>query len=86
MIRDLCGPYGMDTSLNELQVVAVDRVVGSSSELKLINFFLANFAWLRLLLLRRNTNIVTDPVQELRITKELMRYPRASSTAEIVWI
>ncbi|KAL1825925.1 hypothetical protein ACET3Z_012703 [Daucus carota] len=56
--------------------------VNLSSELQFIKLLLASSPSLKLMIIY---NMINDREEASRVSQELMRFPRASTTAEIIW-
>lgn len=70
----------VDMIFNQLEFVEIHGVVGLA-ELQFIKFLLASspsLEWIKLF------DTVSDPEQAFTISRKLMRFPRASTTAEII--
>lgn len=74
-------PNFNDMILGQLETVEIWGLVGSKAELHFIKLLLATSPSLRWMKLEYDT----DPEEESRISRELLRFPRASSAAQIIW-
>ncbi|KAK1394851.1 hypothetical protein POM88_013907 [Heracleum sosnowskyi] len=82
VVQYLQSPNLIDMILNQLETVKIYGLV-ESAELYFIKLLLASSPSLRLMNL---SNITTDdPAEQLRMSRELLRFPRASTAAEIIW-
>lgn len=75
-------PNFNDMILGQLETVKIWSLCGSEVELHLIKLLLATSPSLRWMKLEFYIN---DPKEESKISRELMRFPRASSAAQIIW-
>ncbi|WOH05018.1 hypothetical protein DCAR_0624430 [Daucus carota subsp. sativus] len=73
--------YLVGMTFNRLETVEI-YVVENSAELEFIKLLLASSPSLRSM---RILNMISDRKEALRISQELMRFPRASTNAEIIW-
>lgn len=72
-----------DVALNQLRKVDMENVSGTKPELEFIKLLLAKSPMLDTMLIKLNSQNVTD---ELRIVKELTRFRRASPQAEMNFV
>lgn len=82
VLQYLQSPNLIDMMFNQLETVEIRGMVGSA-ELEFIKLLLASspsLKWMKLL----NPNI-DDLEEAFRISRELMRFPRASTAAQIIW-
>uniref|UniRef100_A0A5B7BWP8 F-box domain-containing protein n=1 Tax=Davidia involucrata TaxID=16924 RepID=A0A5B7BWP8_DAVIN len=73
-----------DCTLDQLRKVTMQRVRGSKPELEFMEYFLACSPILDLMLIERHKDI--DANAELRMSRELMRFSRASPKAQIIYL
>ncbi|KAK1385290.1 hypothetical protein POM88_023025 [Heracleum sosnowskyi] len=82
VVQYLQSPNLIDMILTKLETVIIRGLV-ESAELQFIKLLLASSPSLKFMIL---SNITTDdPKEQLRISRELMRFRRASTAAEIRW-
>ncbi|KAK1394854.1 hypothetical protein POM88_013910 [Heracleum sosnowskyi] len=72
-----------DMILEKLENVEIRGVVGSRAEFQFIKLLLASTPWLRRIKLEKKNTV--DPKEELRISRELLQIPRASTSSQIIW-
>ncbi|KAK4353683.1 hypothetical protein RND71_025877 [Anisodus tanguticus] len=77
------GPDSGTQRLNSFQTLQMNRFYGSRAELLFIRFILASAPLLQKAILLVDTSI--NESQSLKISKELMRFPRASPKSEIIF-
>lgn len=70
--------------LNQLQTVDVLGMVGSEVEFQFIRFLLASTPSLRWIKLKNN-NTVVGTYEQLKISRELLLMPKASTSSQIIW-
>ncbi|XP_074330249.1 F-box/FBD/LRR-repeat protein At1g13570-like isoform X2 [Apium graveolens] len=75
--------FSADMILEKLEIVEIRGVVGSRAELQLIKLLLACTPRLRRIELEKD--ITVDAKEELRISRELLQIPRASTSSQIIW-
>lgn len=68
---------------NNLQTLHINKFYGSRTELRFVRFILGSAPLLRKAILLVDSSI--NESQSLKISKELMRFPRASPKSEIVF-
>lgn len=78
----LQSPNLTELIFNQLETLEIFGVV-NSSELQFIKLLLASSPSLRKMEI--SYSVTNDPEEALRILAELVRFPRASTTAEIIW-
>lgn len=82
VLQYLQSPILVDMILNQLETVEIHGMVGSE-DLEFIKLLLASspsLRWMKLL-----DDNIDDLEEAFRISRELMRFPRASTTAQIIW-
>ena len=82
VVQYLQSPELMDMNLNQLEAVEIKWIDGTE-ELQFIKLLLASspsLRWMKLFHIAIN-----DSKEQLRILRELMRFRRASTAAEIIW-
>nr|XP_017216570.1 PREDICTED: F-box/FBD/LRR-repeat protein At1g13570-like isoform X2 [Daucus carota subsp. sativus] len=82
VVQYLQSPELMDMNLNQLEAVEIKWIDGTD-ELQFIKLLLASspsLRWMKLFHIAIN-----DSKEQLRISRELMRFRRASTAAEIIW-
>ncbi|XP_074310431.1 F-box/FBD/LRR-repeat protein At1g13570-like [Silene latifolia] len=72
-----------DYELRKLQKVKITGITGSSAELKFIEYVLANSTVLEIMLFKCEK---LDAVSELKVLKQLIRFPKASTKAQFVYL
>ncbi|XP_074313112.1 F-box/FBD/LRR-repeat protein At1g13570-like [Silene latifolia] len=72
-----------DYELRKLQKVKITGITGSSAELKFIEHVLAKSVVLEMMFFKCEK---TDAVSELKVLKQLIRFPRASTKAQFVYL
>ncbi|PHT62314.1 hypothetical protein T459_33810 [Capsicum annuum] len=75
--------YGIQQLLNNLRILQISRFHGSRAELLFIKFILASVPLLQKAILLVETSVCES--LSLKISKELMRFPRASPKSEIIY-
>ncbi|KAL1825506.1 hypothetical protein ACET3Z_012284 [Daucus carota] len=80
----MLSPNFVNTILDQLETVYLQEVNGSRCELHFIKLLLASSPSLRWIKISRTFNI-HNLKEELRILLEVARFPRASTTAELIW-
>lgn len=79
--ESFCNGNGcLDFKFNNLRTMKLVEICGEIPELDFIKFVLANAPVLETL----NIRVITDPHEDARIFKEIMRFRRASTQAEII--
>ncbi|KAK1374535.1 hypothetical protein POM88_030728 [Heracleum sosnowskyi] len=73
-----------DIILDQLKTVEIKGIVGSRAEFQFIKLLLASTPSLRRIKLEKDKTI-SDPKEELKISRELLQFPRASTAAQITW-
>ncbi|KAK1374536.1 hypothetical protein POM88_030729 [Heracleum sosnowskyi] len=74
----------VDIILDQLTTVEIKGIVGSRAEFQFIKLLLAttpSLGWIKL----EKDKTINDPKEELRISRELLEFPRASTAAQITW-
>lgn len=79
---DLTALWG-DMIIDQLESVEIYGMIGTKPQLQFIKLLLASTPSLRLLKLNMNRRNSLE--EELRISLELLLFPRASSSAQIIW-
>lgn len=82
VVQYLQSPNLIDLNFNQLKTVRIEGAVDSTA-LQFIKFLLASSPSLRKM--KFSHYVINDPEEALRILAELVRFPRASTTAEIIW-
>lgn len=75
--------FSADVILEKLEIVEIRGVVGSRAEFQFIKLLLASTPCLRRIQIEKD--ITVDPKEELRISRELLQIPRASTCSQIIW-
>ncbi|KAL8112098.1 hypothetical protein AgCh_019705 [Apium graveolens] len=83
VLQFLQSTHLIDFIPNQLETVEIDGMVGSV-ELEFIKLLLASSPSLRCMNLLNPS--IDDFEQAFRISRELMRFPRASAAAQIIWL
>ncbi|KAH7659295.1 RNI-like protein [Dioscorea alata] len=79
--ESFCNGNGcLDFKFNNLRTMKMVEICGEKPELDFIKFVLANAPVLETL----NIRVISDPHEDARIFKEIMRFRRASTQAEII--
>ncbi|OIT30985.1 PREDICTED: F-box/FBD/LRR-repeat protein At1g13570-like [Nicotiana attenuata] len=76
-------PDCAEPGFNNLQTLRISKFYGSRTELRFVRFILGSAPLLRKAILLVDSSI--NESQSLKISKELMRFPRASPKSEIVF-
>ncbi|KAK1385289.1 F-box domain-containing protein [Heracleum sosnowskyi] len=74
----------VDMILDQLETVEILGIIGSRVEFQFIKILLGSTPSLRWIKLKKNIT-VDDPKEELRILRDLLLIPRASTSSQIKW-